>query len=272
MVMELPAERVLRRQIDLPLAALENLHEVVGFEMDRYTPFRADDVAYHARVLSQDTEEQRARVDLTVAPRSLMDEAMGLAARLDLVPDRVGVAGDTDDAPTPINLLPPAEPAARGGLPVKLSVGLAAIVLGLAAAATWLPLERKYEVLAFYEEALEKSRAAAAEATTLRDRMSQTLTRSRFLAERRRATPLAVSVLKEATDRLNDETWVVRLHLAGEEIALSGYSAAASPLIANLEASDLFAEVRFGSPVTSDPRVGRERFNLLAKVTPTNGE
>jgi general secretion pathway protein L len=271
-VMELPPAQILRRRIELPLAALENLREVVGFEIDRYTPFRADEVAYDARVASVDSQAQRARVELLVAPRSLLEGAMDLATRLGLVPDRISVAEGAAEGPMPINLLPPVDSSAKSGLMAKLSVGLAAIALGLVAIAAWLPLERKHQELAFYEERLGKARAAAAEATALRDRMMQSLARSRFLVERRKATPLVVSLLKEATDRLNDQTWVVKLHLAGQEVTLSGYSTAASPLIANLEESDLFEAVRFGSPVTTDSRIGRERFNLIAKVTPTHGE
>lgn len=270
--MELPPAQILRRRIELPLVALENLREVVGFEIDRYTPFRADEVAYDARVASVDSQAQRARVELLVAPRSLLEGAMDLATRLGFVPDRISVAEGADEGPMPINLLPPVDSSAGSRLIAKLSVGLAAIALGLVATAAWLPLERKHQELAFYEERLGKARAAAAEATALRDRMMQSLARSRFLVERRKATPLVVSLLKEATDRLNDQTWVVKLHLTGQEVTLSGYSTAASPLIANLEESDLFEAVRFGSPVTTDSRIGRERFNLIAKVTPTHGE
>src|SRR5215470_12583951 len=63
---ELPAERILRRTIDLPLAAAENLREVLGFEMDRHTPFRAEDVAFDYRIAAGD---EAAAFDLLAADR-----------------------------------------------------------------------------------------------------------------------------------------------------------------------------------------------------------
>ena len=68
-LLELPAERVLQRTVDLPLAAAENLREVLGFEMDRHTPFKAEDVAFDYHIVSTDRQTKRLLVDLTVAPR-----------------------------------------------------------------------------------------------------------------------------------------------------------------------------------------------------------
>ena len=45
-VLVLPDDQVLRRTVELPLAARENLREVVSFELDRYTPFAAEDVMF----------------------------------------------------------------------------------------------------------------------------------------------------------------------------------------------------------------------------------
>ncbi|MDX1434389.1 MAG: hypothetical protein R3286_18245, partial [Gammaproteobacteria bacterium] len=41
-----PADRLLVKEMRLPLAAQENLTEVLGFEMPRHTPFRADQVYF----------------------------------------------------------------------------------------------------------------------------------------------------------------------------------------------------------------------------------
>src|SRR5690554_571635 len=47
----LPERSVLRRRLTLPAAAGERLREVLGFEIDRQTPFAADEAQYDARVL-----------------------------------------------------------------------------------------------------------------------------------------------------------------------------------------------------------------------------
>ena len=55
----------------------------------------------------------------------------------------------------------------------------------------------------------------------------------------------------------------------GKSLTLSGFSPAAATLIEGLEDSALLSEVRFESPVTADPRVRRERFNISADVAAT---
>ena len=50
-ILLVPNAGVLRRNLQLPAAAIDNLSSVVGFELDRQTPFRADQVRYDARVL-----------------------------------------------------------------------------------------------------------------------------------------------------------------------------------------------------------------------------
>ena len=57
----------------------------------------------------------------------------------------------------------------------------------------------------------------------------------------------------------------------GDKLAIAGFSPAAAALIAGLEQSPLLSEVRFGSPVTADPRVGFERFNISAEVASAPG-
>ncbi|MGL4690585.1 MAG: PilN domain-containing protein, partial [Stenotrophomonas maltophilia] len=47
----LPAGSVLRRPLRLPAAAAERLRDVVGFEIDRQTPFDASQVSYDVREL-----------------------------------------------------------------------------------------------------------------------------------------------------------------------------------------------------------------------------
>ncbi len=50
-VLCLPKDKALTRALTLPLAAEENLREVLAFEMNRQTPFRADQVYYDYMVV-----------------------------------------------------------------------------------------------------------------------------------------------------------------------------------------------------------------------------
>jgi Tfp pilus assembly protein PilN len=209
-------------------------------------------------------------VDLTAVPLTLMEEAVRAATALGLAPDRVGVTNGLDSEPGRLNLMSaPADGRSQGWR--RLNFALAALLCLLLLAVALLPLYREQEDLAALETRLQQSRAAAAATEALRQRLAKELDRKSFLVQRRQTTPLTVTVLKELTERLTDDTWLVQLHMGGGQIMLSGYAPAAAALVPALEDSDLLSDVRFGSPVMPDARVGRERFNLSAKVAGMGG-
>ena len=269
-VVELPADCVLQRIVDLPMAAAENLREVLSFEMDRNTPFRADEVAFDYRVTGTDPIAKRIAIDLTVVPRTLIERAIAVAETFGVTPDRVAPIG-SGVVGSAMNLLPSAERNGRGTFAAPLSVSLTIIALVLAVAATYLPLHEKRQTLASYETRLAESRPAALEADALKKRVAAALERTSFLVDRRLSTPTAAALLNDVSERLPDDTWLIQLRVNGNQLMLSGFSPTAASLIALLEDSPMLSEVRFGSPVTVDPRVGHERFNLLAVLTTAPG-
>ena len=66
----------LSKQIDLPLAAAENLRQVLSFEMDRHTPFKADQVYFDFRIVRRDVQGNRLTVNLVAAPRNAVDGSL----------------------------------------------------------------------------------------------------------------------------------------------------------------------------------------------------
>ncbi|RMD61466.1 MAG: hypothetical protein D6826_09855, partial [Alphaproteobacteria bacterium] len=91
--LRLPRGQVLRRVVDLPAAAAENLREVLGFEMDRHTPFKAQEVYYDYRVKEVDPQRKRLKVDLVVIPRGVVDRMVRIAEAWGLDLDVVEVTG-----------------------------------------------------------------------------------------------------------------------------------------------------------------------------------
>ena len=271
-LMNVPADRVLRRRVVLPLAAQENLREVLSFEMDRHTPFKAGEVAFDYRVIRVDHESKRLDVDLAVAPRELIEQAGRIAESFGLTPVRIGVADEASFARDGINLLPHDPANGRSTSQNRLLVALAVLAAILALVAGYLPLHFKQRALAAYEAQLAESRAAAVEAEQLKERLAARVEHGRFLIDRRLSTPAATALLAELTERLPDDTWLIQLRWQADKLAIAGFSPAAAALIAGLEQSSLLSEVRFGSPVTADPRVGFERFNISAGVASAPGD
>jgi len=260
--------RVLRRSVDLPLAAEENLRQVMAFEMDRQTPFKPDEVYFDCRVAARDQESQQLRAELTVIPRTVVDEAMARARDWGLAPQVVDVAGAAGGGIGALNLLPPDQVPAPARSGTLFNAALVALALGLAAAATTLAFERQGEIARLMAERVAGAKAEAEAAAALRDELERLIDDGGFLSGRKLSAASVTATLDELTRVLPDHAWVYQLRLNEGEVRVSGYSSAASEIIALIDASPVFREVKFRSPVTEDARLGLERFNLSAELAP----
>jgi general secretion pathway protein L len=265
-----PPDQVLRRRVVLPLEAAENLREVLAFEMDRHTPFRAADVVYDHRIAATDIAARKIIVDLAVLPRTILQRAAAIAGSFGLSADRVGIVDD-DSAPERLFDVRSGEDSGSSPGGQRLLIALMTATAVLAAVAWYLPVYFDHRTSAAYEARLEETRTAALQAEDLKKRLATAMDLDRILVDRRTAVPTMTRVLAEITDRLPDGTWLTQLQLHDGQLTITGFSRSAAPLIAQLQASPLLTDVHFGSPVTPDPQAGAESFNILAQVAPDRG-
>lgn len=263
-VLVLPRAKALRKVIELPAAAAENLKEVISFELDRHTPFQAADVYFDGRIMGASARPGRLDVDLAVAPKGSVEPALVTLRELGIPPDRLIVQGDEDEA---MNLMPASAGAVARSLSGRLSFGLGAVAIALLLLTAFLPLWRMQDRLRAIEDQVTRARLAAVEADTLRKQIDATLRLNEFLTKRKNERPTVTELLDEVTRLLPDNTWLAQLTLRDRTLALTGTSARAAALIAELEKSRLLSGVSFSAPVTQDPRQAGERFNLSATVT-----
>jgi general secretion pathway protein L len=264
-VIALPRESSLRRSVDLPSPALENLREVLSFEMDRHTPFRSDEVYFDCRVAAHDTQNKRIKVDLVVVAKDLADRAIGLATGWGLEPDRLALAGgaEQDEA---FNLLPAKLGAGRSRFAIGMLGVLVLVPVVALALAVYLPLKQRQAALAEAETHLRQVRKEATESDKLNRQFEEITKRSRFVLQKKGDQFTVTELLDEVTKLLPDNTWLLQFARKGDAMTISGYSDKPSALIGLLEESDMLSKVSFRSPVTADPRVGRDRFNIAASV------
>ncbi len=269
-ILRLPASAALRKTLSLPLAAEENLRQVLSFEMDRHTPFSADEVYFDYRVRMRDAELGRMEVELVTVPRKVMDERCERAAAWGVVPDIVDIGGE--DASEGINLLPAIEGVNGGRRVGPLTLILAAITAALFAVAVYLPLEAQQREMQAFQAALAKAKAEAGAAMELRGEIDRLIEESQFLVRRKQKSVKATEVLDELTRILPDGTWLRQFKIKDREVRISGFSQAASNLIGLIEQSLMFENARFTSPVTQDRREGLERFNVAADLAQGGAE
>lgn len=260
-VMVLPAARVLRRTLTLPLAALENLRQVCAFELDRQTPFKLDQVYFDSRVLRRDVATKQASVELVVLTRTVLDtavQALGpLAPRLnsvDVLDERGALVG--------INLLPEERCAARSHSQLYLNLGLAALSAVLVLIGMSAVLDNRLQAVASIEAEVDVQRAAARLTAGKREQLAQAAAAANFLAQQKRSQPSMVMMLDELTELLPDDTFLERLNVSKGELSITGQSAKAAQLVERLQDSTMLEAPALNGPVQPDGRTGLDRFTL----------
>jgi general secretion pathway protein L len=262
LVLRFPSSQSLIRTVSLPLAAEKNPRQVAGFEMDRLTPFAAAQVYYDVIVLERQPEQRRLRVELTALPRAVVDPVLVQLRQQGLPPDVLDVASGRPN----LNLLPPEQRPHRDLWGQRLRAAAIITSLLLVAAAVTLPIWQQRALVIGVMAKVGQVQKTANQASTLRDQLDKALDTSRMLVQKKQALPARVDLLRELTVILPDDTWVERLQIRGDSAQIIGQSGKASALIGIVESSKLFSSAGFTSPVTIDPRTGKERFVLSARI------
>lgn len=268
-IVRLPPQHGLHKTIELPLAAKNDLDQLLRFEMDRLTPFRAEEVLFAHRLVRTDTQSRRMTVELQLAPKPVVETALDQARRAGLVPVRVEL-GDLDPADERALDLLPEHRAEMAGVS-RLNRALALLAVILAAAAVTIPLHERRSTAADLEAQLAAARAEAEESLALRERLERLTASSAFLATQKARVPMASLVLAEVTRVVPDQAYLARLDWRDGTLQLQGFAEAAAALVGLLDRSPMFEAPQFRSPVTPDRRTDLERFHVAVELTPEDG-
>jgi general secretion pathway protein L len=262
LVLRLPQQMILSTTLSLPLAAEENLRQVLAFEMDRYSPFTTQEVFFDFQVLERRPDLQRIRVKMILARREEVEQVLQRFAERGLRPSVVDVAGQGPG----LNLLPVERRPAPQRSGRALTLVLAVLALGLFVVASLAPVWHMRSVVVDLQPQVASVRQEAEQTRELEAQLQEAIQSTGFLVQEKMRHPVVVEVLDELTRYLPDDTWVQRFELRGNELQVRGESFEASALIGLVEGSSLFSEVSFRSSVTRNPQSGSDRFHLVATV------
>lgn len=264
-VLVLQPEQVLRKELSLPLAAEENLRQVIAFEMDRLTPFKVEQVYFDCWLARRD---KQLEVSLAVAPRATIDESLRQLAVWGAQVAAVLVADEAADGIT-WNLLPEGlrQKGRNTGL-LRLNIALASGAMVLLCVVLALPVWQKRETLQALHPLLDKTHQQAVEAENLRRQFEVLLAEYNYLLDKKRESPPVVAVLEDVTRVLPDDTWVQQFDLKGKEVLIQGETASSSKLAGLFEQAKTLHNANFRAPLTKGQGANSERFQLAAETRP----
>ena len=265
-----PSTRMLRRVLSLPAAAEDNLRQVLAFEMDRQTPFKADQVYYDCLVRGRDLSGRQLQVELVVMPRAAFDEEVAPATQLGIPLDGVDCWADASHGVRlGVNLLPAERRSRRSNQRLWINLGLALLAVVLALGVMARTVTNRGQALANMTTEVEAAQNEAKQVAVLRKTLEETIDSANFLTQKKRSVMTAVELLKDLTERLPDSTYLERLNVTEDgRVELQGLSDKSEGLIAELQKSKVLGDAAFQGVVQPDPRVKKDRFNLVAQLKP----
>jgi general secretion pathway protein L len=249
--------------LDLPSSAERSLPQIVYHQLQRLVPLDLASVRYASQVVARSDDTKSMRVHVVIGRNDAIDNAIDLTQRLALRPD--SVIAECDRHSTGVEWTPVlwrATSAGRVGL--RHQIWLRGLEIATAVAlvvAAGLYTDRLDRQLTLLQEDVARLKRTAAKAAPLVTEVGQVKAELAAIAERLDAPPPLV-ILAELTRRVPADGWISQLSMRGRIVEASGFSLKATDLISDIEASPLFVNAKFRSPITLSPDGRGDRFDL----------
>ncbi len=253
--LRLPREAVLCRELVLPLAAAHDLQAMIGFEMDRLTPFAAEELYWSVSGVQRDRARGKLSLQLSFVLRGQVEPLRQALARQRLVPSFIEADGGR------IELETESRRANR-----LMQMGLSALCVLLALSCLVSPFVRQQIALDAVAQSIAAHAPAAEKALALRRQLATAASGRAAIAQARRAGD-ALQVLAILTSALPDGTWLDDLTLKSGDLMMDGRSNDAARLIGLLSAVSGLSDPSFTAPVTRTADGTADQFSLHALVS-----
>lgn len=260
----LPASLGLRRPLLLPAAARERLREVLAFEIERQTPFAAEEVLYDGRLLGT-RDDGQLQVELVVLPlRQFQAASAGLGGLIDRL---AGVdLLDAQGQPLGVNVLAPARRYRARSRDWLWSLGLAALAVLALLAGLQQVVDNRRAAAAALQAQMTARAAQARQVAEQRQRLLDAVEGGAWLRAQRNGRPSAVEVMDALAQRLPDGTFLEKLAIDGDQLTLIGLSNQAAALVGKLEGAPQWRAPALSGALQQDPRTRMDRFTLVAQL------
>jgi len=265
----LPNTSALIRKIALPRAAMENLDEVIGFELDKYVPFNRDQVQLAYKIDKDNSNDEKILLDLVVMPKGEVQNVLNLCDEKSVTLDAIDVNG-INNSKSPqhvgVNLLPIDKRKPFDTFNLKLNIGLFLLLFALIYFVMHTSITNKQDKVDRLTEINMQLQKQARTAKLLRKDLKTTIVSSKFLQIKKSERPALAFILSDLTQKLPDDTYVTRFKINSERLEITGESDNASSLVPKLDESSYWYIPQIAGGVTHNPRTNKQKFTIKADL------
>ena len=276
----------LQKKVTYPAATLENLREVLAFDMDRQTPFNAAQVYFDVRrhfhsdshAGSSDSAQNNPMVaiDLLAVPRKSLQPILQTLRDAGASIRSIGVVGDTGNPR--FDLLPQAEqPTHRLSRRQIINFVLLGVIAALILIAIIVPIWQKRERAIALQPLLQKARAEADTTQKIATEFTRLSKEYNFVVGKKYSNQPVLEVVEELSRITPDTTWLMTFDMktlanktgvAIHEVQLTGEAASAAKMIELLEQSKLLQNASQRAQTTRGSQTSLERFQIATEIKP----
>jgi general secretion pathway protein L len=262
-VLSLSDTRCFTHEMSLPSVALSDADRILEIETGRLTPFEKGDV-YRIWYPAPGTTSTSRILHNAVVKKTVLREINSANGAPDSRLSAIAIRPD-DHAAWPCLIDASGQPfgSKREASWKKLSAALVFAALALAGSFYWSAVSRLDQTNTAFATGIEELDAKAKAVRDKIDGFTAGNLQTKALADLRQSSFSVVKTWDEITRLTPDSAWLQNLSITGGQVQIDGLATDAEKMIATLEASKMFRNVRFASPVFNNPADNKQRFSIV---------
>lgn len=263
-ILQFPHNKILLKELSLPLATKENLRQVLNYEIDRHTPFDPEQ-AYFDYFMKSNADNDKLLVWFYITPRTHIDQSLEKIKVFNILPDLAN-SNELLTSRSKLNFLPTEKRRLQNDRKNKSLWFLSFATSLLFLAVLYLPVIQLYQQTHILQAEIDQYRKKAIETKKIQEQKDNLLLQSDFLLIKQKEYFPVISLLDELTQILPNDTWLSGLSITPHNVQIQGESDNASSIIEIIESSDQLHNASFISPITKNKTGDKDKFKLSAKL------
>jgi general secretion pathway protein L len=267
--LELPADEIVVQHISVPARAREFLPGVVRNQIERLSPWPADQVVHGFDAAASPKDPETLEASVLITPRASVERARNELAARGVMADRIAARAAPGDAP--VILWSRHELGAASG-PDRIRKMISIALLAALAVTVGLSAWSLTSASAISSESEEVAERAASLQRQLQGTRLGPGGAALDPAERawsmKETTPSGVLLLETLSQALPDNAYLTELSLQKSVVRVVGLTGDAPALIAPLQEIGPLTEVHFFAPTTRGPDGRSFWFHIEARIDP----
>ncbi len=268
-ILLLHSKQALKKTFSLPVAVQENLYQVIGYEMERYTPFNAEQLYYSIQIVNRRVEHHQLDVELIFLTKKKLHRYYQDLQNWGILVDVVRYDDMENAYPyrrLDYNLLPEALQTNAINYTKRMNHFFAGLFSLFLIVSIVTPFWLQNQILEELDTKINTAKKRASEVDKIQAEIDAGLELANKAQDLKEKMPVMLNIILELTQLLPEKAWLKSFEYSTDKIQLQGSAISASSLINLLESSEHFSKTSFVSPITQDKTTGVDQFQLETHI------